>query len=169
MKRYFIMPMLFLSSIGLTSCLSREKTAAEPTTDTTIAPQILEQNLAEKSSTRNPHNEAGKVRYFSEFVKRHDSVDEAFAAVTTYPNVIIDFYADWCGPCQSLGTILSSIAPTYNNILIVKVNIDEFQGLADRFNVRSIPTVLFFKNGSLVQQLKGFDKKRLMETIKTIF
>ncbi|MDE4967880.1 thioredoxin, partial [Francisella tularensis] len=60
--------------------------------------------------------------------------------------VLVDFYADWCGPCKTLAPILDQLSKEYTKAVIVKVNVDENQNLAARVAIRSIPTLIVFKN-----------------------
>ena len=69
--------------------------------------------------------------------------------------VLVDFYADWCGPCKTLGPILDQLSKDYQNAMIVKVNVDDNQNLAAKFAIRSIPTLIIFKNGKQVDTLMG--------------
>lgn len=65
--------------------------------------------------------------------------------------VLVDFYADWCGPCKMVSPIVDEIADERQDIKVCKVNVDKAQGLAMRFSVMSIPTLAVFKNGELVR------------------
>ena len=65
--------------------------------------------------------------------------------------VLVDFYADWCGPCKMVSPIVDEIAEERQDIKVCKVNVDNAQGLAARFSVMSIPTLAVFKNGELVR------------------
>lgn len=70
--------------------------------------------------------------------------------------VLIDFWAEWCGPCKILSPLIEEIAKEYEGKLKVgKVNVDEQNGLAMRYNVMSIPTMKFFKGGQQVGELVG--------------
>ncbi len=74
---------------------------------------------------------------------------------------IVDFYADWCGPCKILGSVLEQM----ENISIIKVNTDNHQELSQKFGVMSIPTIVFFKDGVEVKREIGFKPKEDIERI----
>ncbi len=75
--------------------------------------------------------------------------------------VLVDFWAEWCGPCKMLSPILDELATEYTGkVRIGKVNIDEAQELAAQYGIRSIPTLLLFKQGQVAEQLVGLRSKR---------
>lgn len=75
--------------------------------------------------------------------------------------VLVDFWAEWCGPCKMIAPILDEIADEYDGKLkIGKVNIDEQQKLATQHGIRAIPTLLLFKNGEVANQIVGLRSKR---------
>lgn len=82
--------------------------------------------------------------------------------------VIIDFYADWCGPCKMMSPIIDKIAEELGeSIKVGKVNVDENSGLAERFEIMSIPTILIFENGKIYRSFIGLtDKNEILEAIK---
>lgn len=84
--------------------------------------------------------------------------------------VLIDFYANWCGPCKMLSPIISEIANEYSNsVKVCKVNVDESQELALKYNIMSIPTLIFLKNGVVIKSVVGFcSKSELDSTIKNL-
>jgi|SRR5450755_3771565 thioredoxin 1 len=75
--------------------------------------------------------------------------------------VLVDFWAEWCGPCKMIAPILDEIAKEKAGAVKVgKVNIDENQSLSFKFNIRAIPTMLFFKNGQVRDQVTGMTSKK---------
>ena len=84
--------------------------------------------------------------------------------------VLVDFGAEWCGPCKMIGPILSEIAQEYSNkIKVGKVDVDKSPEIAARFSIRSIPTLFFFKNGEIINQVIGFmSKKDLKKKIDSL-
>ncbi len=78
--------------------------------------------------------------------------------------VLVDFYADWCGPCQSMGPMIQELASQYDGrIKIGKVNVDENQELAIQYGVMTIPNFKFFKGGQVVDSTIGVTSKEEME------
>jgi thioredoxin len=78
--------------------------------------------------------------------------------------VVVDFWAEWCGPCKVLSPIVEQLSEEYTGKLKVgKVNVDENNELAMRYNVMSIPTLKFFKGGSLVSEIVGAAPKATVE------
>ena len=82
--------------------------------------------------------------------------------------VLVDFYADWCGPCRMMSPIIDEIAEELQDSVIVgKVNVDENQELAIKYDVMSIPTIIIFKNGMPVKTFLGVtDKNEILENLK---
>ena len=74
--------------------------------------------------------------------------------------VLLDFYADWCGPCKMLSPVLSEIADKYADVLrVAKVNVDDEPELAMKFKVSSIPMLVLFKNGKIISTSVGYRPK----------
>ena len=78
------------------------------------------------------------------------------SAVNAAPLAMVDFWADWCGPCKMVSPVIESLAGAYEGkVLVGKVNVDDEPELAERFEVQSIPNVVFLKNGKLVDRKIG--------------
>ena len=74
--------------------------------------------------------------------------------------VLLDFWADWCGPCRMVAPLVGEIAAEHPEIRVGKVNVDEQPELAARFQIMSIPTLMVFKNGRLAQRVTGARPKQ---------
>lgn len=82
--------------------------------------------------------------------------------------VLVDFYADWCGPCKMMSPIIDKIAEEIGDkAKICKLNVDDAQDIAFEYNVMSIPTLIIFKNGTVFDKFVGLqDKTELLENLK---
>ena len=89
--------------------------------------------------------------------------------IKTQKLVIVDFYADWCGPCKMLSPVIANMANEFPNINFCKVNVDRESVLARKMNIQSIPTVMFYKQGQLVNQFTGYKNPQEIKTIISNF
>lgn len=86
--------------------------------------------------------------------------EEHFNTVIKEGVSLVDFYADWCGPCKMLAPFVEEIAEEYDGkVKVCKVNVDDVDALAYKYNVRSIPTLMYFKDGKLKEVSVGFQNK----------
>lgn len=81
--------------------------------------------------------------------------------------VLVDFYADWCGPCKMISPVVEAVAKENEDIKVVKVNVDDAQDLAIKYDVMSIPTLVVIKNGEEAKRVVGLvDKNEILNMIK---
>ncbi len=73
--------------------------------------------------------------------------------------VLVDFWATWCGPCKMIAPVVEEVAKEVNNARFVKVDVDQNENLANKYQISSIPTLMIFKNGTPVDTLVGFMPK----------
>ena len=90
--------------------------------------------------------------------------DESFRELITGDKpVVVDFWAEWCGPCRMIGPVIEELAEEYEDKAIIgKMNVDENDDIPVEYGIRSIPTVLFFKNGVLMDKHIGVGSKSLL-------
>ena len=92
--------------------------------------------------------------------------DRSFSDVIASGTVLVDFSADWCGPCRMLGPILDSLAKELEGrVKIVKIDVDQSQSIASQYDISSVPTILLFKDGQLKQRMTGLKD---IATLKSI-
>ena len=110
-------------------------------------------------------------------IKEMNNPDENIEKLTNKSNVVLDFYADWCAPCKNFTRILSSIENDIQlkSIDLIKINVDEYQTLMKKFDVKSLPTIVFAKKsntGSYDQVFKkvgSMDSKSFIDTVVSIY
>jgi thioredoxin 1 len=118
--------------------------------------------FAESASTHRPHQETQPDMAITDVT---DANFEAEVLKSTLPTVI-DFWAEWCAPCRQIAPTLKDLSAQYDGkVKIVKMNIDENPATPGKYGVRAIPTVLAFKNGTVVGQITGARPKSAFEEL----
>lgn len=146
MKNYMRQSLLLLlSSFSLTSCF-QEKTTQTPT---------------EMAQTNN-------VMYLQDVVTKAGNATTSFNNLIKSGNVIVDFYADWCGPCKAMSSVIGQLSSQYPHVTFLKVNVDMYPELSS--SIRSIPTIIFYKNGQQVyRQSGGLNAAQMRSLIQKFF
>ena len=88
---------------------------------------------------------------------------EEFKSAIEKGNVMVDFFAEWCGPCKMLSPIIEKLAGSYEGATLYKLNVDEVGDVAQALGVYSIPTLIFFKDGKLVDKSVGFQSEAMIK------
>lgn len=79
--------------------------------------------------------------------------------------VLIDFYADWCGPCKMLAPIVEEVASEHEDLKVVRINVDNEESIAMNYQIMSIPTLVLIKDGKEVDRVIGAVQKKVIETL----
>mgnify|MGYP000498273646 CR=1 FL=1 len=152
MKTLRAAALLVAFGVNLTSCIPTGKKDKEP-------------EIQPMASNGNLHSLTGRPVYLSSLIGQYGSEQAAFDAVIQYDKVVVDFYADWCGPCRALGQALTSLAKERNDILIIKVDVDAYGSISSRYGVRSIPTIVLFANGAQIHKATGFNGAQALKSM----
>ena len=93
--------------------------------------------------------------------------DKSFSEETKEGWVLLDFWAEWCGPCRALSPVIDELAKSYEGrVKVCKINVDENQDTAAQFGIRGIPTVILFQNGEVVETLTGNNPQKIKELVQ---
>jgi thioredoxin 1 len=102
-------------------------------------------------------------------VKQLDSKSFAEAIKnTTHKTVVVDFFADWCGPCKKLAPELEKYSKHYTNIAFYKINVDECEDISSKYKITSLPSLVFFQGGKDIHRIVGFNTQTIQDYLKTI-
>ena len=82
------------------------------------------------------------------------------------PQTVVDFYADWCGPCKMIAPYVAELEGQFSNAQFIKVNVDDLEEVAAQEGITAMPTFKFYKNGQVVHEFRGADKARLLKAVQ---
>jgi thioredoxin 1 len=94
-----------------------------------------------------------------------DITDQTFKELSSNGKVVVDCFAEWCGPCKILSPIIDELAEELTNVNFYKLNVDESVEVVRKYNIMSIPTILIFNDGELVNQTVGFKSKEELKDL----
>jgi thioredoxin 1 len=102
----------------------------------------------------------------------HELTPQTFSTVISKGNVVVDFWAPWCGPCRMMAPVFDEVSKEQKTVTFAKVNVDEEQNasIASQFNIQSIPTIVYFKDGKVVDTTMGaMPKQALSAKVSAVF
>lgn len=98
-------------------------------------------------------------------IKTNDDLKKVFNS-NTNTLIIVDFFADWCGPCNVLGEVIEDLSVERNDFILVKIDVEESDEIVSEYHIRNIPTLIFIKNNEIVERNVGnISKENLIEKI----
>lgn len=152
MKRLFnVICLVSCASVSLTSC----DTPGKKNEADVIDKSNETSDIVRKADTN--------LIYLHNQASRFGSSQEAFASITQEGIVVVDFYAEWCGPCRNLGSTIEQIASDFKDVTFLKIDVDKFKELST--SIRSIPVLVFYKNGVEIKRVTGSKSKKELKAL----
>lgn len=113
---------------------------------------------SETTPTRQAAQTKNNVIYLHQEITKTGEASSKFKEIISSGNVLVDFYASWCGPCKAMTPIIDQVAKQFPNVIFLKVDVDQFGNVAS--GIRSMPTLRFYKDGRQVYSKPGFKSQR---------
>lgn len=82
--------------------------------------------------------------------------------------VVIDFFADWCGPCQRIAPLFAELSEKFPTVVFLKVNVDETESIAEAFSISSLPTFVFLNKGNIYKRIEGANVNEVISTLQNL-
>lgn len=154
----------------LPGCGEKQETKQAPQEEQVAVQTHQEQQMAPEQMTKAVEPlqlKGGKIHHLEEYTTAENDEAKLESIIAGNAKVIVDFFAEWCGPCKALGAKLETVAKKNTDIVIVKVNVEKFNALATKNDISSIPVMIFYKDGKKVDRVTGgVDLKTLNAAIK---
>lgn len=167
MNNRYTLALTLMSLVAMPSCTDASKTPAQAEGREEIPAKSVSHTAAQ-----------GAVKHLEDLMtsirapqdgRGDNALDALNNALKNNPKVVLDFYAEWCGPCKKLGPVLDAVAAEYTDVLFVKINVDTFGSVSEKFSVQGIPALMFYKDGKRVERTTGFmSKSDLKKTLKKL-
>merc|ERR1712117_1006228 len=103
-----------------------------------------------------------------EMVRNITTVEELNQCLKDNKKVVVDFYADWCGPCRTAAPVFKSLSNEHTDVCFLKVNVDNASELSDKYGVSSIPYFVSFRDGQKVSNCTGFSQQKLKDMVSSL-
>ncbi|XP_005996498.1 thioredoxin [Latimeria chalumnae] len=103
-------------------------------------------------------------------VRRIDNMEQFDAALKEAGSklVVVDFFAEWCGPCKMIAPKIEALSKTYTNVVFLKVDVDEAEDVAQHYEITAMPTFIFFKDGKKLEVFCGANADKLVQKIEEL-
>ncbi len=93
---------------------------------------------------------------------------EELSEIPINKKVVLDFFADWCGPCRTIAPKFAHLETEFKSIEFLKVNVDDSAEIAERFAIKAMPTFIFIKNGKVLGSVEGADLKKIIAMLEAL-
>ncbi len=138
-----------------------------------LLPSCWQEEQPEEQSTKQqkePSRSMSKSIHLEDIVSNKEEAPDVLRNEIAQGKTVVDFYAQWCGPCKLMSPVIDELANEYKDISFIKIDIDKFTDLANGFDVDNqrivisgIPTIYFFKDGKIVEKVGGYIRKEVFK------
>ena len=93
---------------------------------------------------------------------------EDYSEIPSNKKVVLDFFADWCGPCKTIAPKFAELESVFHSVTFLKANVDDSEMLAEQFKITAMPTFVFLKNGKVVGRVEGADLNKIISLLEAL-